>query len=167
MKSIVVAAVAALALAGCATQQTAMSDADKAKASAKAAADAKAKAASDALALAKKRLAGVESAVYFDFDKFDIKKQYHGTISAYGNYLSLDKAAKVRIEGNADERGTVEYNLALGNRRAEAVSIGLQALGADGGRIETVSNGEEKPRNTAKTEAAYAENRRADLIIYK
>ncbi|MGA0865554.1 MAG: OmpA family protein, partial [Burkholderiaceae bacterium] len=123
MKSIVVAAIAALALAGCATQQTAMSDADKAKA----AASAKAKAASDALALAKKRLAGVESAVYFDFDKFDIKKQYHGTISAYGNYLSLDKAAKVRIEGNADERGTVEYNLALGNRRAEAVSIGLQA----------------------------------------
>jgi peptidoglycan-associated lipoprotein len=165
MKSIVVAAVAALALAGCATQQTAMSDADKAKAAA--AAKAKAKASSDALALAKKRLAGVESAVYFDFDKFDIKKQYHGTISAYGNYLSLDKAAKVRIEGNADERGTVEYNLALGNRRAEAVSIGLQALGADGGRIETVSNGEEKPRNTAKTEAAYAENRRADLIIYK
>lgn len=166
MKSIVVAAVAALALAGCATQQTAMSDADKAKADAAAAA-AKAKASSDALALAKKRLAGVESAVYFDFDKFDIKKQYHGTISAYGNYLSLDKAAKVRIEGNADERGTVEYNLALGNRRAEAVSIGLQALGADGGRIETVSNGEEKPRNAAKTEAAYAENRRADLIIYK
>ena len=116
MKSIVVAAIAALALAGCATQQTAMSDADKAKA----AASAKAKAASDALALAKKRLSGVESAVYFDFDKFDIKKQYHGTISAYGNYLSLDKAAKVRIEGNADERGTVEYNLALGNRRAEA-----------------------------------------------
>lgn len=165
MKSIVVAAVAALALAGCATQQTAMSDADKAKAAAAAAA--KAKASSDALALAKKRLAGVESAVYFDFDKFDIKKQYHGTISAYGNYLSLDKAAKVRIEGNADERGTVEYNLALGNRRAEAVSIGLQALGADGGRIEAVSNGEEKPRNAAKTEAAYAENRRADLIIYK
>ena len=102
MKSIVVAAIAALALAGCATQQTAMSDADKAKASAKAASDAKAKAASDALALAKKRLAGVESAVYFDFDQFDIKKQYHGTISAYGNYLSLDKAAKVRIDG----RGT-------------------------------------------------------------
>ncbi|MFZ9244629.1 MAG: OmpA family protein [Burkholderiaceae bacterium] len=55
----------------------------------------------------------------------------------------------------------------MGNRRAEAVSIGLQALGADGKRIETVSNGEEKPRNTGKTEAAYAENRRADLLIYK
>jgi peptidoglycan-associated lipoprotein len=165
MKSIAVAAIAAIALAGCATQQTAMSDADKAKASADA--GAAARAAADALELAKKRLAGVESAVYFDFDKFDIKKQYHGTISAYGNYLSLDKAAKVRIEGNADERGTVEYNLALGNRRAEAVSTGLQALGADVKRIETVSNGEEKPRNKAKTEAAYAENRRADLLISK
>jgi len=165
MKSIAVAAIAAIALAGCATQQTAMSDADKAKASADA--GAAAKPAADALELAKKRLAGVESAVYFDFDKFDIKKQYHGTISAYGNYLSLDKAAKVRIEGNADERGTVEYNLALGNRRAEAVSTGLQALGADVKRIETVSNGEEKPRNKAKTEAAYAENRRADLLISK
>jgi peptidoglycan-associated lipoprotein len=164
MKSIVVAAIAALTLAGCATQQASTSAPVD---SAKAASDAAAKAAADALALAKKRLGSVESAVYFDYDKFDIKKQYHATVSAYGNYLALDKSAKVRIEGNADERGTVEYNLALGNRRAEAVSIGLQALGADGARIETVSNGEEKPRNKGKTEAAYAENRRADLLIAK
>ncbi|MGA1694404.1 MAG: OmpA family protein [Burkholderiaceae bacterium] len=118
-----------------------------------------------ALEAAKKRLASVEPAVYFDFDKFDIKKEYHGVLSAFGNYMALDKNAKVVIEGNADERGTVEYNLALGQKRAEAVSIGLQALGANPANIEAISNGEEKPRNKARSETAFAENRRADLIV--
>ena len=118
-----------------------------------------------ALEAAKKRLASVEPAVFFDFDKFDIKKEYHGVLSAFGNFMALDKNAKVVIEGNADERGTVEYNLALGQKRAEAVSIGLQALGANPANIEAISNGEEKPRNKARSEAAFAENRRADLII--
>jgi peptidoglycan-associated lipoprotein len=118
-----------------------------------------------ALEAAKKRLASVEPAIYFDFDKFDIKKEYHGVLSAFGNYMALDKNAKVVIEGNADERGTVEYNLALGQKRAEAVSIGLQALGANPANIEAISNGEEKPRNKARSETAFAENRRADLIV--
>jgi peptidoglycan-associated lipoprotein len=107
----------------------------------------------------------VEPAVYFDYDKFNIKPQFHNTVSAFGNYMALDSKARIVIEGNADERGTVEYNLALGQKRAEAVSIGLQAIGANPANIEAISNGEEKPRNKAKTEAAFAENRRADLIL--
>lgn len=118
-----------------------------------------------ALEAAKKRLAAVEPAVYFDFDKFEVKKEYQGVLAAFGGVLALDKGAKVVIEGNADERGTVEYNLALGQKRAEAVSVGLQALGANPARVEAISNGEEKPRNKARSEAAYAENRRADLAI--
>jgi len=86
-------------------------------------------------------------------------------VSAYGNYLAVMKESKVLVEGNADERGTVEYNLALGQKRAEAVSIALQAIGANANNIEAISNGEEKPRNKAKSEAAFAENRRADLIV--
>jgi peptidoglycan-associated lipoprotein len=118
-----------------------------------------------ALEAAKKRLASVEPAVYFDFDKFEVKKEYQGVLAAFGGYLSLDKKAKVLVEGNADERGTVEYNLALGQKRAEAVATGLQALGVNSANVEAISNGEEKPRNKARTEAAFAENRRADLII--
>jgi len=118
-----------------------------------------------ALEAAKKRLASVEPSVYFDFDKFEIKKEYQGVLAAYSGYLTLDKAAKLVIEGNADERGTVEYNLALGQKRAEAVASGLQALGVSAPNLEAVSNGEEKPRNKTRTEAAFAENRRADLII--
>ena len=102
---------------------------------------------------------------YFDFNKFDVKSEFHNTVSAYGNYLAVMKEYKILVEGNADERGTVEYNLALGQKRAEAVSIALQAIGANANNIEAISNGEEKPRNKAKSEAAFAENRRADLIV--
>jgi peptidoglycan-associated lipoprotein len=164
MKAVV--AVAALALlAGCASQPQTK---DAAPVSSAAADEAARKAAADkmsAMQLAKGRLGAVEPAVYFDYDKFNIKPQFHNTVSAFGNYMSLDSKARIVIEGNADERGTVEYNLALGQKRAEAVSIGLQAIGANPASIEAISNGEEKPRNKAKTEAAFAENRRADLIL--
>jgi peptidoglycan-associated lipoprotein len=164
MKAVV--AVAALALlAGCASQPQTK---DAAPVSSAAADEAARKAAADktsAMWLAKGRLGAVEPAVYFDYDKFNIKPQFHNTVSAFGNYMSLDSKARIVIEGNADERGTVEYNLALGQKRAEAVSIGLQAIGANPASIEAISNGEEKPRNKAKTEAAFAENRRADLIL--
>jgi peptidoglycan-associated lipoprotein len=162
---VVVAAAAIALLAGCASQPQTK---DAASVSSAAADEAARKAAADktsAMWLAKGRLGAVEPAVYFDYDKFNIKPQFHNTVSAFGNYMALDDKARIVIEGNADERGTVEYNLALGQKRAEAVSIGLQAIGANPARIEAISNGEEKPRNKAKTEAAFAENRRADLLL--
>lgn len=173
----IVAAVSLAVLAGCASKPQQQADAPAAAGSAAAPASAPAPAraaattrpadaaSSQAIELARSRIIGVEPSVYFDFDKFDIKPEFHNTISAYGNYLAVLKNAKMVVEGNADERGTVEYNLALGQKRAEAVSIALQAIGANPSNIETISNGEEKPRNTAKTEAGYAENRRADLVL--
>ncbi len=169
----VVVAVAALALlAGCASpppKTDAASAAPISKAAPTPAADGAASksamAKSAALWEAKGRLSATDPSVFFDYNQFNIKTQFHSTVSAFGNYLALDEKARITIEGNADERGTVEYNLALGQKRAEAVSIGLQAIGANPARIEAVSNGEEKPRNKAKSETAFAENRRADLIL--
>lgn len=169
-----VAAISLAVLAGCATkpeQKASSSGAASAAApstapSASSASVATPKSAdANARDLARKRISSVEPAVYFDFNRFDIKPQFHNTVSAYGNYLAVIKESKILVEGNADERGTVEYNLALGQKRAEAVSIALQAIGANANNIEAISNGEEKPRNKAKSEAAFAENRRADLIV--
>ena len=167
-----VAAISLAVLAGCATkpEQKAISSgvtsAPSSAPSASSASVATPKSAdANARDLARKRISSVEPAVYFDFNRFDIKPQFHNTVSAYGNYLAVMKESKILVEGNADERGTVEYNLALGQKRAEAVSIALQAIGANANNIEAISNGEEKPRNKAKSEAAFAENRRADLIV--
>jgi len=121
--------------------------------------------ASQAIELARSRIVGVEPSVYFDFDKFNVKSEFQNTVAAFGNYLAVVKNARMVIEGNADERGTVEYNLALGQKRAEAVSMALQANGASAASIETISYGEERPRNPGKSEAAYAENRRADMVL--
>lgn len=167
---LLVAAISLAVLAGCATKPEQKADAGAASgassASSAGASVATPKSAdANARELARKRISSIEPAVYFDFDKFDIKPQFHNTVSAYGNYLAVVKEAKILVEGNADERGTVEYNLALGQKRAEAVSIALQAIGANADNIEAISNGEEKPRNRGKSEAAYAENRRADLIV--
>jgi peptidoglycan-associated lipoprotein len=167
-----VAAISLAVLAGCATkpeQKASSSGAASAPSSAPSASSASVatpkSADANARELARKRISSIEPAVYFDFNKFDIKPEFHNTVSAYGNYLAVIKESKILIEGNADERGTVEYNLALGQKRAEAVSIALQAIGANANNIEVISNGEEKPRNKGKSEAAYAENRRADLIV--
>jgi peptidoglycan-associated lipoprotein len=167
-----VAAISLAVLAGCATkpeQKVSSSGAASAPSSAPSASSASVatpkSADANARDLARKRISSIEPAVYFDFNKFDIKPEFHNTVSAYGNYLAVMKESKILVEGNADERGTVEYNLALGQKRAESVSIALQAIGANANNIEAISNGEEKPRNKAKSEAAFAENRRADLIV--
>lgn len=169
-----VAAISLAVLAGCATkpeQKASSSGAASAPSSSSAPSASSASVATpksadaNARDLARKRISSVEPAVYFDFNRFDIKPQFQNTVSAYGNYLAVMKESKILVEGNADERGTVEYNLALGQKRAEAVSIALQAIGANANNIEAISNGEEKPRNKAKSEAAFAENRRADLIV--
>jgi len=129
------------------------------------AAEAAAQAEASRIAAAKAELAKVKPNVYFDFDKFDIKAQYQPTITAFANYLKADGKARLVIEGNADERGTTEYNLALGQKRSEAVKKALGVLGVPANRVEAISNGEEKPRAKGSTEAAWAENRRADLIV--
>jgi peptidoglycan-associated lipoprotein len=101
--------------------------------------------------------------VYFDFDSNVVKDEFQPMVQAHAKYLMEKKDAKVRIEGNCDERGSREYNLALGQRRAEAVKKMMTVLGVQDGRIETVSFGEEKPADPGHDEAAWAKNRRADI----
>ena len=160
--SLAASATALLVLTGCASQVPLES---KSAAPVSSAAEAAAKAEAARIAAAKAELAKVKPSVYFDFDKFDIKPGYQATVTAFANYLKADTKARLVIEGNADERGTTEYNLALGQKRAEAVSKALGVLGIAANRVESISNGEEKPRVKGSNEAAWAENRRADLIV--
>jgi peptidoglycan-associated lipoprotein len=104
--------------------------------------------------------------VYFEFDRSGINDSDIPVVEAHGRYLVDHRVRTVRIEGNCDERGGREYNLALGQRRADAVRERLKVLGVSTNRVETVSLGKEKPRNAGHTEGAWAENRRAD-IVYK
>lgn len=101
--------------------------------------------------------------VYFDFDSFEVKSDYRSLIEAHAKYLRDTKGRAISIEGNADERGSREYNLALGQKRAEAVRRAFSVLGVSEAQMEAVSFGEEKPRATGHDEAAWAENRRADI----
>jgi peptidoglycan-associated lipoprotein len=102
--------------------------------------------------------------IYFDYDKYDIQDKYRPTVEAHARFLSSHPDRKMLIQGNTDERGSREYNLALGQRRADAAKRALTLLGAKEGQIEAVSLGEEKPRALGKDEASYAENRRDDMI---
>lgn len=104
--------------------------------------------------------------VYFDFDKYTIKDEFRALIEAHARYLNAHKDRQIVIQGNTDARGGAEYNLALGQKRAEAVRKALNLLGVSDNQIETVSFGKEKPKATGSTEEAYAQNRRAD-IVYK
>ena len=104
-----------------------------------------------------------ERSVYFEFDKFDIKADQAAVVERQGKYLAANGTLKVRVEGNADERGGREYNLALGQKRAEAVVRGLKAYGVKDGQVEPVSFGSEKPLAAGHDEAAWAQNRRVDL----
>ena len=105
-----------------------------------------------------------KGSVYFDFDSNSVRDEYRPLIQAHSSYLSRDKRdARIRIEGNCDERGSREYNLALGQRRAEAVKKIMTVLGAPDARIETISYGEEKPVAMGHDESSWAKNRRADI----
>ena len=104
--------------------------------------------------------------VYFEFDRSSINATDVAVVEAHGRYLVDHSARNIRVEGNCDERGGREYNLALGQRRADAVRERLKVLGVAANRVDTVSLGKEKPRNAAHNDAAWAENRRAD-IVYK
>ena len=101
--------------------------------------------------------------VYFGFDKYNIEGQYVQILDAHATYLNATPASKVVVEGNTDERGTPEYNIALGQRRADAVKSFLAGKGVEGSKVSTVSYGEEKPAVLGHDEAAYSKNRRAVL----
>lgn len=102
--------------------------------------------------------------VYFDYDKYEIRDEYKDLVAAHANFLSKRRDFKALIQGNADERGSREYNLALGQKRADAVKKSLILLGATEDQIESVSLGEEKPKAVGHDEAAWAENRRGDVL---
>ena len=102
--------------------------------------------------------------VYFDFDSNLVKDEFRPLVTAHARYLQQNPGTKMRIEGHADERGSREYNIALGQRRSEAVKQMMQLLGARPDQIEPVSFGEEKPKAPGHDEAAWAENRRGDIV---
>src|SRR5471030_95628 len=102
--------------------------------------------------------------VYFDLDSFTIKDEYRPLVEAHAKYLREHTTTKLLIQGNTDERGSREYNLALGQKRADAMKRMLLLLGAREEQIESVSLGEEKPKAQGSTEEAYAENRRDDIL---
>jgi peptidoglycan-associated lipoprotein len=159
-----------LALTGCATRQQAptqepMNNGDSFSDNGSGAVVAAPSPVVSAAILAAEKLKSVEPSVYFDYDKFEVKDRYIDSVQAFAEYLRTHPQSKILIEGNCDERGTIEYNLALGQKRADAVRSRLLVVGIDGSRIETISNGEEKARNSMKSEAGYSVNRRADLII--
>ena len=104
-----------------------------------------------------------QRSVYFDFDSNAVKDEFRGLVQAHAKYMVEKRDTKARVEGNCDERGSREYNLALGQRRAEAVKKVMTVLGVQDGRIETVSFGEEKPADAGHDEAAWAKNRRGDI----
>ncbi|MFO1338157.1 MAG: peptidoglycan-associated lipoprotein Pal [Burkholderiaceae bacterium] len=107
--------------------------------------------------------AGVGRTVYFDFDSFVVKDEYRPIVEGYARYLGNNKAKKMLVEGHTDERGSREYNLALGQKRAEAVQKAMLLVGASDGQLEAVSFGEERPADAGHDEAAWAKNRRAEL----
>lgn len=101
--------------------------------------------------------------IYFDLDSYTIKDEFKSVVENHARYLVAHKDRKVVIQGNTDERGGSEYNLALGQKRAEAVRRALVLLGVSDNQVEAVSFGKEKPKALGNDEAAYAENRRADI----
>ena len=101
--------------------------------------------------------------IYFDFDSYIVKDEFKPVVEAHAKYLTTNKGRKIVIQGNTDERGGREYNLALGQKRAEAVRKSLSLLGVPEAQMEAVSFGKEKPKAQGSDEAAWAENRRADL----
>lgn len=102
--------------------------------------------------------------VYFDFDSYVVKDEFKSVIEAHAKFLAANKGRKILIQGNTDERGGREYNLALGQKRAEAVRKALSLLGVPESQMEAVSLGEEKPKATGSDEASWAENRRSDIV---
>ncbi|MCC7258978.1 MAG: peptidoglycan-associated lipoprotein Pal [Gammaproteobacteria bacterium] len=102
--------------------------------------------------------------VYFDFDRDEVKAEFREVVAAHGRYLAANPAARVRLEGHADERGSREYNIGLGERRAQAVRQALLLQGAGASQLATVSYGEERPAVTGSDEESWALNRRVEIV---
>jgi peptidoglycan-associated lipoprotein len=102
--------------------------------------------------------------IYFDFDSSEIKGEGTDIVAAHAKYLAKNGAMKIRLEGHTDERGSREYNIGLGERRAQAVRRALLLQGAAEGQISTVSYGEERPASAGSDEAAWAKNRRVEIV---
>jgi len=107
--------------------------------------------------------AGVARIIYFDYDSFTLQPEFQGAVEAHAKFMSANKTRKMAIEGHTDERGGREYNLALGQKRAEAVRRALGLLGVTDAQVEAVSFGEEKPAASGSDEVSLAKNRRAEL----
>ncbi len=105
-----------------------------------------------------------EHIVYFGFDVSNVSEEYAAVLDAHAKYLNANTDVKVVVEGHADERGTPEYNIALGERRAKAVATYLENVGVDASQLSVVSYGEEKPMVKDRSESAFAKNRRAVLV---
>jgi peptidoglycan-associated lipoprotein len=102
--------------------------------------------------------------IYFDYDQFTVKDEYRPLVEAHARYLQGNRSARVILQGHTDERGTREYNIALGQKRADAVKNMMLLYGATEVQIETVSFGKEKPRREGHDEPSWAENRRVDIV---
>ena len=102
--------------------------------------------------------------LYYDYDKYDVKDEYKPLLQAHARFLAQNPKFKMLIQGNCDERGSREYNIALGQKRADGVKKMLLLMGAQESQVESVSLGEEKPRCTETTEACYSQNRRSDML---
>jgi peptidoglycan-associated lipoprotein len=108
--------------------------------------------------------AGVATIIYFDFDRSDIRPEFASLITAHARHLAGASATRIRLEGHTDERGSREYNIALGERRAQEVRRALMLQGAGDVQLTTVSYGEERPAAEGSDEAAYEKNRRVELV---
>ncbi len=167
MKKIILSVVLVNLLAACASEKPkeAVTEPTPAPA-AEAPAAVEAAPAAAAPAVAAEETAPQVRSVYFPFDVAAVQEADRAAVQEHGAYLGKHSDAKVRVEGNCDERGSSEYNLGLGQRRANNVKKLLILSGAKASQIETVSYGEEKPRCTAHEESCWSQNRRAD-ISYK
>lgn len=152
-------------LAGCAGQ---VNQEDAATASSTAADSSQSSSAADAAALSVEQLKAsamaADTLFFFEFDKSDLKQDALDDLDAHAKFLVADRNAKVRLEGHADERGTRAYNLALGERRANAVARYLVIQGVNRTQIETVSYGEERPLSLVRDDSGWSRNRRVELI---
>ena len=105
----------------------------------------------------------LKRSVYYEFDKFDVKPEYRTLVESHARWLRANPQARLVIEGNADEQGSREYNLALGQKRAESVSKMMTLMGVRAEQVEAISYGEERPRVNGHDEKAWSENRRSDF----
>jgi len=111
-----------------------------------------------------RRRAMAQRVIYFDFDNADIRPEYREVLANHAQYAATNPSMKVRLEGHADERGSREYNIGLGERRAQAVRRALMLQGTGDAQLVTVSYGEERPAESGSDEAAWAKNRRVELV---